>query len=215
MHAPYFINLANMDAEKRENSFGYITESAKWLDRLGGTELVVHTGSQMKMPREEALKNCAEGLKEAYRRLDEMGLSHIILCPETMGKLTQIGDLEEICDLCNVDERLIPCVDFAHLHALHGGVMNTEADFAAVLDTLEERLGPDRAKRIHAHFSTIEYTAKGEKCHRTFDDEGYGPRFEHLAPLLRQRGYTPTIICECRGTQAKDACAMKRIYEMQ
>lgn len=212
-HAPYFINLANPDLEKRENSFRYILDAARAVTWLGGQRVVVHVGAVMKLDRAEALKNCAEGLREAYRRLDDAGFAHVHICPETMGKYSQIGDLRETVDFCLLDERLIPCVDFAHLHALTGGGLRDTEDFAKVLDTVEAVLGVDRARKMHMHFSTIEYTPAGEKMHRTFAEEKYGPRFEYLAPLLKERGYHGTVICECRGTQADDARAMQQMWQ--
>ncbi len=212
-HAPYYINLTNPDPEKKEASFRYLLDGLTALRALGGREMVVHIGSQMKMQRDEALKMCREHLKEALRRLDDAGFADMTLCPETMGKKGQIGDLEETLDFCLLDERLTPCIDFAHLHALGGGCLRGTEDFARVLDRAEQVLGLPRARRMHVHFSTIEFTAAGEKQHRTFAEEGYGPRFEHLAPLFRERGYDATVICECRGTMATDARAMKTIYE--
>ena len=212
-HAPYFINLANPDPEKRQASFRYITESAQAIDWLGGKRVVVHVGAVMKLEREEALRNCREGIREAYRRLDDLGLSHIHLCPETMGKKSQIGDLTETLDFCQLDERLIPCLDFAHLHALHQGALNAAEDFEKVLDQLESTLGINRAREMHVHFSTIEFTTAGEKRHRTFAEENYGPRFEMLSPLLKARGYQPRIICESKGTMAEDAKTMLDIFK--
>ena len=211
-HAPYFINLANPDPEKREASFRYIADSARLVTHLGGDRVVVHVGAVMKLNRDEALHNCREGLKEAYRRLDDLGLSRVHLCPETMGRPSQIGDLRETLDFCLLDERLIPCIDFAHLHALGQGAMNGPEAFENVLDTIESVLGVERARTMHVHFSTIEFGPSGEKRHRTFADESFGPRFEHLAPLLIARGYAPRIICECHGTMAEDAKAMLEIY---
>ena len=212
-HAPYFINLANPDPEKREKSFRYILDAARAVTWLGGQRVVVHVGAVMKLDRAEALKNCAEGLREAYRRLDDAGFAHVHICPETMGKYSQIGDLRETVDFCLLDERLIPCVDFAHLHALTGGGLRGAEDFAKVLDTVEAVLGVDRARKMHMHFSTIEYTPAGEKMHRTFAEKKYGPRFEYLAPLLKERGYHGTVICECRGTQADDARTMQQMWQ--
>ncbi len=212
-HAPYFINLANPDPEKREASFRYITESARLVCLLGGDRVVVHIGAVMKLDRKEAAENCRRGLKEAYARLDAMGLGHVHLCPETMGRASQIGDLNETLSFCLLDERLIPCVDFAHLHALNHGALKGPEDFAAVLDAVESALGLSRAREMHIHFSTIEYTAAGEKRHRTFAEDAYGPRFQHLAPLLKERGYQPRVICECKGTMAEDAKAMMEMYD--
>ena len=211
-HAPYFINLANPDPEKRERSFQYILDSARLVTLLGGDRVVVHVGAQMKMERGEALENCRAGLLEACRRLDGAGLSQVHLCPETMGRPSQIGDLTETLDFCLLDGRFIPCLDFAHLHALGQGALNTTEDFARVLDAVESALGIDRAREMHVHFSTIEYTAAGEKRHRTFAEEKYGPRFDRLAPLFKERGYTPRVICECHGTMAEDAKTMMEIF---
>ena len=212
VHAPYFINLANPDPEKRENSFRYILDAARAARWLGGERVVVHVGAVMKLERAEALRSCADGLKEAYRRIDDAGLSGIRLCPETMGKYSQIGDLRETLELALLDGRMLPCVDFAHLHALSGGGLREEADFARILDTVERMLGLERARQMHIHFSTIEYTPAGEKRHRTFAEEKYGPRFECLAPQLKARGYCGVVICECKGTQAEDAREMRRIW---
>ena len=212
-HAPYFINLANPDPEKREASFRYILDSTRLAACLGGDRVVVHVGAVMKMERAEALRNCRAGLREAYLRLDDAGLGRVHLCPETMGRPSQIGNLEETLDFCQLDGRLIPCIDFAHLHALSRGALNAPEDFERVLDRIESALGLERAREMHVHFSTIEYTDKGEKRHRTFAEQGFGPRFQHLAPLLRARSYQPRIICECHGTMAEDAKAMKAMYE--
>ena len=213
VHAPYYINLANPDAEKRASSLSYILESALRADKMGAGRVVVHVGSPMKMPREEALQNCREGLLAAQKLLDENGLSHIHLCPESMGKKGQIGDLEETLDFCKLEDRFIPCLDFAHIHALHQGRLNTIADFEEVLNVGEHGLGLERMRNMHVHFSTIEYTAAGEKRHRTFAEAEFGPRFNFLAPLLKERNYTPRVICECRGTQAEDAAEMRKIWQ--
>ena len=210
-HAPYYINLVNPDREARTKSLGYILQTALRLDRMQGERMVVHVGSAKGLERKDALHNAAEGLHEALAMLEENGLSARI-CVETMGKPAQIGDLNETLAFCAGDERLIPCLDFAHLHALGNGCLHSTEDFARILDTVEETLGLDRARSMHIHFSTVEYGANGEKRHRTFQDEGFGPRFEHLAPLLKTRGYAPTVICESRGTMAEDALTMQTIY---
>lgn len=213
VHAPYYINLANPDPEKRQTSLNYILESALRAQWMGAERIVVHVGSPMKMARGDALQNCREGLKEAQKLLDENGLSHLHICPECMGKKGQIGNLEETLAFCLLEERFIPCLDFAHIHALDQGRLNTAEDFAKVLDIGESVLGLQRMQKMHVHFSTIEYTTAGEKRHRTFAEKEFGPRFEHLAPLLKERAYAPRIICECRGTQAEDAAEMRKIWQ--
>ena len=206
-HAPYYVSLANPDISVREKSIRWILEAAQRLLWMGGQRLVVHVGSVLKMERSEAISRSVEGLQEVLRRLDDFG-RNVSLCIETMGKPGQIGTLDEILSFCAKDERLIPCIDFAHLHAIGGGALNQTEDFALVLDRAEDALGRQRAKNMHIHFSTVEYGAGGEKRHRTFADTEYGPRFDQLAPLLCRREYTPVIICESRGSMAEDAQSM-------
>lgn len=213
VHAPYYINLASPETEKREKSIAYIVESARRVRWLGGNRVVVHVGAQQKQDREEALAHCQAGLLQAQEALDREGLSEVHICPETMGKGAQIGNLAETLAFCQLEKRFVPCIDFAHLHALYGGALQTQSDFAAVLDEIEEGIGLERARSIHIHFSTIEYTEKGEKRHRTFAEKEYGPRFDRLAPLLAERGYEPIVICECSGTQAEDAQEMKHFFD--
>jgi len=145
--------------------------------------------------------------------LDDEGLSNVHICPEVMGKINQLGTLEEVMTLCGVDERLIPCVDFGHLNARTFGSLKNAEDFGRALDIIENSLGSERAKRFHIHFSKIQYTENGgEKCHLTFEDQIYGPDFEPLAEEMAKRGMTPVVICESAGTQAEDAAAMKAIW---
>lgn len=130
-----------------------------------------------------------------------------------MGKINQLGTLDEVLTLCALDERMIPCIDFGHLNARTFGGLKTFEDFKAVFDAIESRLGLSRLREYHAHFSKIQYTDKGgEKCHLTFADTVYGPDFEPLAELTVQKNCHPVIICESAGTQAEDAKTMKEIY---
>ena len=215
LHAPYFINLANPDPESQEKTIGYITSSCLVADQMGATRVVIHSGSLMKRTREEAMNIALPFLKEIVAVCQDQGFGHITLCPETMGKINQLGDLDEVLRLCQVHESLIPCVDFGHLYARSLGKDEGAEAVERMLSRMESELGTDRASRFHSHFSHIEFTPNGgEKCHRTFDDDGgYGPAWEPLAQAVAERGWSPTFICESAGTQAEDALTMKRIYQ--
>lgn len=213
LHSPYFISLSTTDESKIEGNIRYITESAEAINLLGGERVVVHSGSCGKTSREEALAASRANLLRAQRELDERGLSHIRLCPETMGKINQLGTLEEVLELCRLDERFLPCLDFGHLNARTLGGCQTAEQFAVVLDKTENVLGRERASRFHAHFSKIEYSAGGEVRHLTFSDEVFGPSFEPLAELIAKRGYAPVILSESAGTQSFDAVTMKRMVQ--
>ncbi len=213
VHAPYYISLSSVEEEKRLNSITYITDSAKAARLMGADRIVVHSGSCGKISRSDALSLAKDTLSRALAALDEMGLSDITLCPETMGKINQLGDFDEVMQLCEADERLLPCIDFGHLNARTLGSIRTKEDYRLLLDEMENRLGHDRASRFHSHFSKIQYTEKGgEKMHLTFADTLFGPDFEPLMELLAQKGWSPRIICESAGTQAEDAASMQKAY---
>ena len=215
LHAPYFINLANPDPESQEKTIGYITSSCLVADQMGATRVVIHSGALMKRTREEAMNIALPFLRRIVAVCEDQGFGHITLCPETMGKINQLGDLDEVLRLCQVHESLIPCVDFGHLYARSLGKDEGAEAVERMLSRMESELGTDRASRFHSHFSHIEFTPNGgEKCHRTFDDDGgYGPAWEPLAQAVAERGWSPTFICESAGTQAEDALTMKRIYQ--
>lgn len=213
LHSPYYISLSSLEKEKRDGSIEYILQSARAADAMGAQRVVVHSGSCSKISREEALELAKDTLKRAYQALDEQNLGHIHLCPETMGKVNQLGTLEEVLELCLIDERLIPCIDFGHLNARTFGKLNSFEEVKEVFDKMEDKLGISRMRQFHSHFSKIEYTLKGgEKCHLTFADTVYGPQFEPVAEMIVRKNASPTIICESAGTQAEDALTMKQIY---
>ncbi len=213
LHAPYFISLASAEPEKRDNSIRYILESARAVTQMGGNRIVVHPGGLGGLSRADATQLARQTLVRAQEALDSEGLSQVHICPETMGKINQLGDLEEVLLFCSIDERFLPCVDFGHLNSRTLGGLNNREAFAAVLDRLQEALGTERAAAFHAHFSKIEYTKGGEKRHLTFADTVYGPEPAPLMALIRERGWHPTFICESDGTQAEDAATLHQLYE--
>lgn len=215
LHAPYFINLANPDHESVRKNNGYVLTSCALAEWMGASRVVVHTGALMGRPRREALDIAKRGMRALLAALDDAGLGHIALCPETMGKINQLGDLTEVLELCKLDDRLIPCVDFGHLYARTLGQLTGPQACKAMLDQMEHTLGQARARVFHSHFSQIEFTpAGGEKCHRTFDDNGgFGPDPAPLMAEVARRGWEPTFICESAGTQEKDALTMKALYQ--
>ena len=115
------------------------------------------------------------------------------LYPETTGKSSQFGALEELLRLrretgCGI------CVDFAHLYARAQG----KVDYAGILKMLP--------KKIHAHFSGIEYGPKGERKHLKTTPKFFKP----LAEALLNSKRDITLICESPQPY-KDAAMMKRV----
>lgn len=214
IHAPYYISLSSVEEEKRKNSVQYILKTAKIAKAMRAKRIVVHSGSCRKINRKEALKLAKKTLKEALESLKENGLEEIFLCPETMGKTNQLGNLEEVLELCKISEKLIPCLDFGHLNARSFGKIKGSEEYLKILNRVENELGYERLKNFHSHFSKVEFTVPGgEKKHLTFEDLTYGPEFKPLAELVVKKNLSPIFICESAGTQAKDAKLMQDTYE--
>lgn len=152
-------------------------------------------------------------LAEAIKTADESGFSDITLCPEVLGKINNLGSVDEVITMCMLDERMIPCVDFGHVYARTLGAVKDVDDFNAIFEKIENALGAERARKLHIHFSRIEFTDAGEKKHHTMQDTEYGPEFENLAYVLIKRKTEPVIICESRDRMAEDAVILKQIYE--
>lgn len=210
LHAPYFISLSGTNPETRLNSVGYIEKSLWAADLLGADIIVVHTGSAAKITREEAMALAADTL---YKTLETVGYPAVRIGLETMGKKNQLGTLDEVIRLCQLDPRLVPVVDFGHMNAREcGGVFVTADDYRRVFDRIGTALGDEVARCLHCHFSRIEWTDAGEKRHLTFQDTRFGPPFEPLMDAIARERLTPTLICESDGTQAEDVLKMKSYY---
>ena len=211
-HAPYFINFANPDDEMAAKSYGYVLDTAKMLKMMGGKRVVFHPAAQGKASREEAVALAEDRLKilRDYIYLNDM--QDMIFCPETMGKLAQIGTVEEVVRFCKVDPVYTPCVDFGHVNAREQGSLVTVDDYKRRLEYMIAELGFERMEHFHVHFSKIMYSVKGEVKHLTFADTVYGPEFAPLAVALKDLNLKPYIVSESAGMQAEEAEMMKKIY---
>ena len=214
LHAPYFINLANPDPEAVQKTIGYVTAACQAASWMGAERVVIHSGALMKRTREEAMNIALPFLRRIVAVCEDQGFGHITLCPETMGKINQLGDLDEVLELCTLDGRLTPCIDFGHLYARTLGELEGREACVQMLDRIQAVLGEERARTFHSHFSKIQFTPNGgEKMHLTFAQDDFGPDPAPLMAEVARRGWSPTFICESAGTQAEDALGMKKIYQ--
>lgn len=211
VHAPYYISLASTDPEKRDRSIEYILQTLKVAKCMGAKRIVVHSGTAGSITRAAAMELAKDTLLRSVKAADEAGLGDIYICPETMGKVKQLGSVEEVATLCSLDERFIPTLDFGHINAMTLGGLKTMADYERVFDVIRDKLGEWRGANFHAHYSRIEYTNAGEKKHHRFDEIEFEPEFEPIAEIVAKRGLSPIIICETRGTQTRDSVEMQNI----
>jgi len=215
-HAPYFINLASVDPTAIQKSYGYIESSLKLLQLMGGTRLVVHVGSQGEQDRADAIANCKKNLKWVIQKLNESGFHGLDyrICAETMGRFRAIGNVAEICDICSVDRRVIPTLDFGHINCVLQGELSTNpAKITEIMDYCMQKLGRDKMQSVHIHFSAVKFGARGELSHTTLDDPRFAIPFAPLAEYIKKHSLTPTIICESTDIMAQDARVLKQVFE--
>ncbi|MEW6457635.1 MAG: TIM barrel protein [Bacillota bacterium] len=211
IHAPYYINLAGEDPVQVAKSKVHLLKSIRAAHWMGASRVVFHPGS-VRGDRKDALRRAQAALEAALEEAAREGLDSVNVLPETLGRYSYLGLLDEVLELCRVAPTVIPCIDFGHVHAITGGLMTDREAYAAVLDRVGAAVGEEVLRTLHIHFSPVEFTEKGERRHRTLADEGFGPDFGPLAELLVEWGLTPTVICESNGTQSEDACTYRDIY---
>lgn len=213
VHAPYYINFANPSDEMAEKSYNYVLRSAEKARCFGGKRIIFHPSTVGKMTRADAVALTHKRLEILADLIVENNMDDMIFCPETMGKINQIGNVEEVVSFCKIAPFYIPTIDFGHINARTHGSLATFDDYEKLVLHVIDELGFERASKMHVHFSKIEYSTGGEVRHLTFADQMYGPDFEPLARVFKKYNMQPVIICESDGTQADDAVEMKRIYE--
>ncbi len=213
LHAPYFISLSSVEPEKRLNSVNYILKSLEAAKALGASVIVVHSGSASKIDRTTALSYARDTLYKTLQAAFDNGFEDIKIGIETMGKVNQLGTLDEVIDLCSMDSRLVPVIDFGHLYARsHGEDMTTSDKVKQCFEKISQRLGADVCENLHCHFSCIEYSNGGEVRHLTFENSSFGPDPVMFSDTIAKLGVSPTVICESAGTQDVDSFFMKLQY---
>lgn len=210
LHGSYYVNLCGK-REVAEASKQRIVACATAANWMGAYVVVFHTGFYGRLEKRYALKTCVNALKDIVATMRGLGIQRVKLGPETMGKGSQVGSLDEILTICEEVEQTQLVIDWGHLHARRQGRFRKIADFRAVAEEVERRLGTEAARTMHCHFSKIEYTDKGERRHHMLDETRCGPDFEMLAKVIAEFRMYPVIICETPLLDV-DAMKMRDIY---
>ena len=171
-HAPFYVNLNAREEDKLEASVQRIIETAQVANELGGFSITFHAGYYLGQDAELVYSNINSKIKEITDELAKVN-NKIWIRPETTGKSTQWGDLEEIIRLSKEFETVLPCVDFSHLHARYNGISNTYDEFCAIFEKIGKELGQIALENFHAHIAGIEYGAKGEKKHLNLEESDF------------------------------------------
>jgi deoxyribonuclease-4 len=205
LHGSYFINLSGkkevVEASKRR--LIACATAAQW---MGAYVVVFHPGFYGRVEKSYAFRNCIAAIRDVIEKMNSLGIQKVKLGPETMGRLFQLGTMDEILTICETVEQTQLVIDWSHLHARSKGRFKKVDDFRSVVEEAEKRLGTEAARNMHCHFSKIEYTDKGERRHHILEEARYGPDFQMLAEVIAEFNLRPVIICE---TPILDIDAMK------
>lgn len=207
-HGPFYINLNSKEEEKVEASVQRIIDTANTAKEFGGYSITYHAAFYMGKDKEEVYQQVKTQTQKIVEILDKNNIK-IWIRPETTGKATQWGDYEEIIRLSKEFERVLPCIDFSHIHARTAGKYNTYDEFCKVLDRIGTELGDFAINNFHAHLAGIEYTAKGEKRHLILEESDMN--YKDLLKALKSFGVKGALVCESPNIET-DTKLLKDYY---
>jgi deoxyribonuclease-4 len=207
-HGPYYINLNSQDAQKKKDSVKRILDTARMADIAGAYSITFHAAYFMGQNPVKVYPKVMSEMKKIVARLQDEGIK-LWVRPETTGKATQLGSLKETIKLSQDVEQVLPCVDFAHLHA-RTGKMNTYAEFCDILSEIEKGLGRKALNEMHIHMSGINYGSKGERNHLILKESDF--KYKELIKAFCEYRIKGVVISESPNIET-DALLMKKHYE--
>src|SRR3989344_1260937 len=207
-HASYYINLNAEEKQKIGASKSRIIDAARITYLSGGYSVCFHPGYYMKSTKEQAYERFKKEMKYIIEKLKEEKIK-IWVRPETTGRVSQIGDFDECLKISQEFDQVLPCIDFAHLHARTNGKNNTLQEFKEILTKYEKALGKKALDNMHIHMSGINYGEKGEKNHLFLKDSDIN--YKDLMKALKEFKCKGVVICESPNLET-DALLMKKTY---
>ncbi|MBZ3935479.1 TIM barrel protein [Methanimicrococcus blatticola] len=208
VHGPYYINLNAAEQEKLDASVQRIYDSARIGNICSATNIVFHPAFYLKDDHKIVYDRVLNLLKSLAKRLEDENIP-VTLRPETTGKATQFGDIDELLSISAEIDGVLPCIDFSHVHA-RDGKHNTYEEFKEIFEKIEKTLGKEGLKTMHCHISGIEYSAKGERNHLILEESDMN--YKDLMKVFKEFKACGTIICESPNIE-DDALLMKKTYE--
>lgn len=206
-HGPFFINLNAREPEKIEASIQRILDTATVANEFGGYSITYHAAFYLNNDKEIVYKRVVEQTAKIIEVLEKNN-NKIWVRPETTGKGTQWGDVDEIIRLSKEFDQVLPCIDFSHVHARSGGGYNTYEDFCNILEKIGKELGEVALNNFHAHLAGIAYTAKGERNHLPLEESDMN--YKDLLKALKEFNVKGALVCE--SPNIEDDCKLIKEY---
>jgi len=192
LHAPIPAFLGHLDRDKKYRmAVGMLDHSAGIAVACHAEPVVFHPGFLLGRERDQAIAAVVEQLRDLRERLEAKGRA-VPFGIEIMGRVRELGTVEDVFTISSQLEWVRPVLDFAHLHAVTDGGYTSVTAFdstLAVADSLLERDAP-----FHIHFSDISFANRNEKSHLPYGEGTL--RAEPLAEALQRRDRPATVIGE-------------------
>ena len=229
IHGPYFISLSSGDPEVVARSRERVLQCFELAVALKCERIIFHPGyfpGRSEDDRRIAVQRIINELNALKADVPQ----GVHMLPETAGKVSQIGSLDEVLDICEKVEYARPCIDLAHIHAFSHGALWKAQDITEVFQKVKDRLGSEYLDCPHVHMYPVDYGVHGERKHKAFDDSVdayeqfsffqesehqsnlFYPRAEHFIASIKELGICPIVICEAYNTQDIGAMLMKKLY---
>jgi deoxyribonuclease IV len=192
VHAPIAGFMGHADRGKKLNMAVGMLDHSAGIAKAAGAELVVfHPGFLLNRTREEALDSVVEQLGELRERLEgkDRGVPFGV---EVMGRVRELGSIDDVLDISRRVGWVRPVLDFAHMHATSDGAFTDSAMFREVLAGADEVLEPGAP--FHIHFSDIAFANRNETKHLSYGEGTL--RAEPLAEALQPFERPATVISE-------------------
>lgn len=207
-HGPFYINLNSKEEDKIDASVQRIIDTASVASQAGAFSITYHAAFYMGGDKETVYNQVKTQTKRIIDVLEREKID-VWVRPETTGKGTQWGDVDEIIRLSKEFEQVLPCIDFSHLHARSAGAYNTYDEFSRVLEKLGNEVGQYAIDNFHGHLAGIEYTAKGEKNHLNLENSDMN--FKDLLKVLKEFNVKGALVCESPNIET-DCKLLKNYY---
>lgn len=206
-HGPFYINLNSQEEEKIDASLQRIIDTASVASEAGAFSITYHAAFYMGKDKETVYNQVKTQTKRIIEILENENIN-VWIRPETTGKATQWGDMDEIIRLSKDFEQVLPCVDFSHLHARSAGEYNTYDEFSKILEKIGTEIGQYALENFHGHLAGIEYTAKGEKQHLNLENSDMN--YKDLLKAMKEFGVKGALVCE--SPNIEDDCKLIKDY---
>ncbi len=192
VHAPIAGFMGHVERDKKQRMAVGMLDHSAGIAKAAGAELVVfHPGFLLGRERAAAIDSIVEQLQELRERLEGKDRA-VPFGVEVMGRVREIGSLEDVLEISRRCGWVRPVIDFAHLHATSDGAYTTVEPFAAALGAADEVLEPKAP--FHVHFSDIAYANRNETKHLPYGEGTL--RADPLRKALRKFKRPATVISE-------------------